>query len=163
MRIATELHKNLIESIVDGEGFRLTIFTQGCKHYCKGCHNKTTWDVNGGIDYPVEEIANHILSKYQKHKKRYAGLTISGGDPLLQREELKELLNILKTTEPDMNIWIYTGYESNEVLTDFKDLIEYVDVFVTGKFIEEKLDYECKFRGSSNQELLRTTDLKGVV
>ena len=47
MRIATELKQNLIESIVDGEGFRLVIFTQGCKHYCKGCHNKSTWDING--------------------------------------------------------------------------------------------------------------------
>lgn len=159
MRLATELNKNLIESIVDGEGFRLTIFTQGCKHHCKGCHNKTTWNPNGGLEYSVEDISNHILSKYQKHRKRYAGLTISGGDPLLQYDELKKLLEILKSEEPDMNIWIYTGYETNEVLTDFKSLIPYVDVFVTGKFVEELLDYECKFRGSSNQELLRTKDL----
>ena len=155
MRLATELHKNLIESIVDGEGFRLTIFTQGCKHYCKGCHNKTTWDVNGGIEYSVEEISRQILNKYQKHKKRYAGLTISGGDPLLQRDELKKLLKLLREEEPDMNIWIYTGYETDEVLNDFKEIVPYVNVFVTGKFIQEKLDYECKFRGSSNQELLR--------
>lgn len=163
MRIATELKQNLIESIVDGEGFRLVIFTQGCKHYCKGCHNKSTWDINGGINYTVEEIASHILSKYQKHRHRYAGLTISGGDPLLQRDELKDLLHILKTSEPNMDIWIYTGYETEEVLTDFKDLIQYVDTFVTGKFIEEKLDYNCKFRGSSNQELLRTKELKEVL
>ena len=160
MRIATELTQNFIESIVDGEGFRLTMFTQGCTHYCKGCHNKTTWDTKGGIEYSVEEISNYILSKYQKHKKRYAGLTISGGDPLLQKDELKKLLKILKKEEPDMNIWIYTGYETEEVLTTFKDLIPFVDVFVTGKFIEEKLDYDCKFRGSSNQELLRTNTLK---
>lgn len=155
MRLATEIHKNLIESIVDGEGFRLTIFTQGCKHYCKGCHNKTTWDVNGGIEYSVEDIAKHILNKYQKHRKRYAGLTISGGDPLLQKDELEKLLKLLKKEEPDMNIWVYTGYETEEVLNDFKEIVPYVNVFVTGKFIEEKLDYECKFRGSSNQELLR--------
>lgn len=163
MRIATELQKNLIESIVDGEGFRLVIFTQGCTHYCKGCHNKATWNVNGGIDYPVEEIADRILTKYQKHRKRYAGLTISGGDPLLQKDELKKLLTILKTEEPDMNIWVYTGYETEEVLTDFKDLIKYVDTFVTGKFVEEKADYDCEFRGSTNQELLRTKDLKEVL
>lgn len=163
MRLATELKKNLIESIVDGEGFRLVIFTQGCTHYCKGCHNKATWKVDGGIDYPVKEIANQILSKYQKHRKRYAGLTISGGDPLLQKDELKELLTLLKTEEPDMNIWIYTGYETSEVLTDFKELIKYVDIFVTGKFIEEKADYDCEFRGSTNQELLRTKDLKEVL
>lgn len=160
MRIATELKQNLIESIVDGEGFRLTMFTQGCTHYCKGCHNKTTWDVNGGIEYSVEDISSHILSKYQKHKKRYAGLTISGGDPLLQKDELMQLLKILKIEEPDMNIWIYTGYETEEILSTFKDLIPLVDVFVTGKFIEEKLDYDCKFRGSSNQELLRTDKLR---
>lgn len=155
MRLATELHKNLIESIVDGEGFRLVIFTQGCKHYCKGCHNKTTWNTNGGIEYSVEEISRHILNKYQKHKNRYAGLTISGGDPLLQKDELEKLLKLLRKEEPDMNIWIYTGYETEEVLNNFKEIVLYTDVFVTGKFVLEKLDYECKFRGSSNQEILR--------
>jgi anaerobic ribonucleoside-triphosphate reductase activating protein len=162
MRLATELNKNLIESIVDGEGFRLTIFTQGCTHYCKGCHNKVTWDVNGGIDYSVEDIAKHILTKYQKHRKRYAGLTISGGDPLYQRDELKKLLDILREEEPDMNIWVYTGYETDEVLNDFSEFISLVDVFVTGKFVEELKDYDVEFRGSTNQELLRTKDLETI-
>ena len=51
-------------------------------------------------------------------------------------------------------------YETEDVLNDFRELIPYVDVFVTGKFIEEKLDYRCKFRGSSNQEIVRTNLLK---
>lgn len=160
MRLATDIKQNLIESIVDGEGFRLTMFTQGCIHHCKGCHNPSTWDIKAGIDYPVEVILDYILNKYRKFKSFYAGLTISGGDPLLQRDDLKVLLTLLKKEEPDMNIWIYTGYETKDVLNEFKDLIPYVDVFVTGKFLEEKLDYECKFRGSSNQEIFKTNILK---
>ena len=160
MRLATELKQNLIESIVDGEGFRLTMFTQGCIHCCKGCHNPSTWNTKAGIEYSVESISGYILEKYRKFKSFYSGLTISGGDPLLQKDELERLLKILKTEEPNLNIWVYTGYETEDVLNDFRELIPYVDVFVTGKFIEEKLDYDCKFRGSSNQEIVRTNLLK---
>lgn len=155
MRLATEIKSNIRESIVDGEGFRIVMFTQGCTHHCKGCHNPTTWKMDGGIEYSVLEISEHILNMYKKGKGFYSGLTISGGDPLFQIEELKELLILLKKAEPELNIWIYTGFETAEVKNNFKDILEYVDVFVTGKFIEELKNYECEFRGSTNQELFR--------
>lgn len=153
MRLATEITSNIRESIVDGEGFRIVMFTQGCKHYCKGCQNPTTWNMNGGIEYSIEEISEYILNMYKKGKGFYSGITISGGEPLLQKDELEKLLNILKNTEPDMNIWVYTGFEKVDVIEQFESLFKYVDVFVTGKFVEELKSYECKFRGSTNQEL----------
>lgn len=153
MRLATEIQSNIRESIVDGEGFRIVMFTQGCTHHCKGCHNPTTWKMDGGIDYPVSQIHSYILNMYKKGKGFYSGITISGGDPLFQKEELLQLLILLKNSEPDMNIWIYTGFETEEVKENFKDLLKYVDVFVTGKFKEELKSYECEFRGSTNQEL----------
>lgn len=158
MRLATEINHNIIESMVDGENYRLVLFTQGCKHCCKGCHNKETWDMNGGIEYTVEEISNHLLNLYRKYKKFYGGITLSGGDPLMQRDETKKLLEILKKEEPEINIWLYTGYDTNEVIEQFNDFLDYVDVFVTGRFVEELKSYECKFRGSTNQELFRVNE-----
>lgn len=164
MRLATEISKNITESIVDGDGYRIVMFTQGCIHKCKGCHNPTTWDINAGFEYSVLEIANHILNIYKKGKGFFSGITISGGEPLIQKKELLELLSILKNEEPNLNIWIYTGFESVDVQTKFTDISQYVDVFVTGKYIEElntskfkefsKSD-KYRFRGSINQELLQ--------
>ena len=156
MKLATNIDSNIRESIVDGEGFRIVMFTQGCLHHCKGCHNPTTWNMNGGIDYPVEDISNKIISMYRKGKGFYSGITISGGDPLFQKSELLSLLKTLKKEEPDLNIWIYTGFETEEVKSGFKEIIPFVDVFVTGKFIESLKDYSVEFRGSTNQELFYT-------
>lgn len=162
MRLATEIKSNIRESIVDGEGYRIVMFTQGCPHHCRGCHNSTTWKIDGGIEYSVHEISEHILNMYEKGKGFFRGVTISGGDPLIQKEELIELLSILKKNEPDLNIWIYTGFDTEEVEKDFSELFEYVDVFVTGKYVEELKsskfidELEPKdylFRGSINQEL----------
>lgn len=154
MKLATMLEDNVIESIVDGKGFRLVMFTQGCAHCCKGCHNPSTWDFNSGYEYNVAEIAEHILLKYRKAKDFYSGITISGGDPLFQKEELLELLILLKSNEPDMNVWIYTGFETDEFFDKFSYIAKYTDVVVTGKFIEEQRDLSCKFKGSRNQEVI---------
>lgn len=158
MKLATILEDNVIESIVDGTGFRLVMFTQGCSHRCKGCHNSTTWDFNAGFEYSTYEIAQNLLLKYKKAKQFYSGITISGGDPLCQHKELLDLLKILKKEEPEMNIWIYTGFETEEVLEDYSDIVEYVDVFVTGKFILEERDLSCKFKGSRNQEIVNVQE-----
>lgn len=154
MKLATTLENNIIESIVDGDGFRLVMFTQGCPHHCKGCHNPETWNCNLGYEYTVEEIAKFLLLKYRGAKQYYSGITISGGDPLYQEEELRNLLSILKQEEPGLDIWIYTGYETEEVFTQFISIVDYVDVFVTGKFIEKERDISCRFRGSRNQEIV---------
>lgn len=164
MRLANKLNECIRESIVDGEGYRIVLFTQGCMHKCKGCHNSSTWDVNGGVDYSVTEIANYLLGIYQNGKGFFSGITISGGEPLLQKEELLQLMSILKKHEPNLNIWVYTGFEFLDVKHKFNDLIKYVDVFVTGKYVEKlnvnkfinKLDMnKYKFRGSINQKLIR--------
>ena len=71
-------------------------------------HNPSTWNTKAGIEYSVESISGYILEKYRKFKSFYSGLTLSGGDPLLQKDELERLLKILKTEEPNLNIWVYT-------------------------------------------------------
>ena len=75
-------------SLVNGEGIRYVIFTQGCKHGCRGCHNPDTWDMGGGYEVSVEELAADI----RKHRM-IDGITLSGGDPMYQEAECLLLLD----------------------------------------------------------------------
>lgn len=130
-------------SLVNGEGIRYVIFTQGCPHHCPGCHNPETWDENGGFEIAVEELAVDIL----KHK-HIDGITLSGGDPFFQQDECVELLNLL----PKMNVWVYTGF----LYEDIRDtmLARMADVIVDGPYIEA-LRCDGKMYGSSNQRIIR--------
>lgn len=130
-------------SLVNGDGVRYVVFTQGCKHRCPGCHNPETWAFNGGYDVPVEYIA----AEYKK-RKLLDGITLSGGDPFYQQEECMELLKLL----PGVNVWIYTGFEYEEIKDT--ELSRRADVLVTGPFIRD-LKCEGKPYGSSNQQVIR--------
>lgn len=130
-------------SMVNGEGVRYVIFTQGCKHHCRGCHNPETWDFNGGYEISVEELATDI-----KRHRMIDGITLSGGDPMEQEDECLALLDLL----PGVNVWLYTGYEWEEIAD--RELAKRADVVVVGKY-EEALRCDGKYYGSSNQRIVR--------
>ena len=130
-------------SLVNGDGVRYVIFVQGCKHHCKGCQNQWSWDMDGGTDIPVEMIAEDV----RKHRM-IDGITLSGGDPFYQQDECVKLLKLL----PDYNVWIYTGFEYEQIADT--ELAKMSDVIVDGPFIEE-LRCEGKMYGSSNQRIIR--------
>lgn len=132
-------------SLNNGEGIRFVVFTQGCAHHCEGCHNPETWDFCGGQDVEVAELAEDI-----RRHKYVDGLTLSGGDPFYQQKECVELLKLL----PDMNVWVYTGFEYEAIQNT--PLAKRADVLVTGPYIEAlKCDgHHC---GSSNQRIIRRT------
>ena len=79
------------ESIVDGPGFRFTIFTQGCPHGCEGCHNPQTHDFNGGIVVDTDQLYNEIIKD-----PLLDGVTFSGGEPFCQCKPLAELAGRIK-------------------------------------------------------------------
>lgn len=147
------------ESIVDGPGWRMTIFTQGCPHHCEGCHNPETWDFNGGEDVKVEDIieiykANPLLS----------GITFSGGEPMAP-ERFSELAAIAESVHSlGGNVWAYTGYVYENLIKkfseniDFERLLNQIDFLVDGPFILAQKNFTLKFRGSENQRILK---LKG--
>lgn len=78
---------------VDGPGIRYVIFLQGCNFRCAYCHNPDTWDCNGGKLYSVDDIVSDI-SKYTRYIE---GITVSGGEPLLQIDFLIELFDRVKS------------------------------------------------------------------
>ncbi len=141
------------ESIVDGPGIRMTVFTQGCPHHCKGCHNEQTWDFEGGYDSSTERI----LEEAQKDPL-LKGLTLSGGEPFAQAEALSVLAKEAKALGYD--IFCYTGYTFEKLVSEFethpeyKNLLENCDWLVDGPFVLEKRSLMLKFRGSTNQRIL---------
>lgn len=130
-------------SLCDGYGYRTVVFLQGCNLHCPGCHNRSTWDINKGILIDVKELAA-ILKEKSLNKK----ITISGGEPLLQKEALVELLEELK----DCNLCLYTGHEIEEVPEEILKYLKYIKV---GRFILEERTSTTPFVGSKNQKFVR--------
>lgn len=141
-------------TIVDGEGLRTSIYFAGCKHHCKGCHNQKSWDFKGGKDMTIDEILQII-------KENRFNVTYSGGDPLYQNLDDLVLLS-KKIHDLGHNIWLYTGFTIEELKKDSKydEILYNIDVIVDGPFIEEKKDLTLKFRGSSNQRIIKKEDFK---
>ena len=144
------------ESIVDGPGIRFVIFTQGCPHNCKGCHNPQTHDFNGGKYIKIDEITEMI-----KSNPLLKGITLSGGEPFMQAKQLSILIDKIK--DSNLDIITYTGFKYDELINNsndensFMELLIRTDILIDGKFEEDKKDDSLMFRGSSNQ---RAIDVK---
>ena len=153
MKIRLATNEIQRDSIVDGEGIRSVVWTQGCIHNCKGCHNPETHSFQDGILVDVELIKEKInLLEGQD------GITFSGGDPMEQAEACAEIAKYSKKL--GLNIWCYTGYTFEELLKKSKyvsairDFLDNIDVLVDGKFVLSEKSYDVVFRGSKNQRLI---------
>lgn len=141
------------ESIVDGPGFRIVIFFQGCAHHCYGCHNPETWDFEGG-----KEVSFDLIKKIIDDNPYADGITLSGGDPLYQIDASIEIAEYAKSK--GLDVILYTGFLFEEVLEmtkanqRLKDLLNNVDTLIDGPFILEQRHLSLKFRGSSNQRII---------
>ena len=137
------------DSIVDGEGIRTVIWTQGCPHHCPGCHNASTWDFNEGALIDVKDVIEEL-----KTIKNQDGITLSGGDPVCQSDACYEISKAAH--EMGLNVWCYTGYTYEMMLTNpkMRRLLDQIDVLVDGKFIQEEKSYDIYFRGSRNQRII---------
>ena len=136
------------DTMVDGPGFRTSIYCAGCRHKCPGCHNPQSWAFDQGHEMSVEEIMKIIEAD------PYANVTFSGGDPMYQAAGFAELAReIHKRTNKD--IWCYTGFTFESLITqEQRELLEQIDVLVDGPYIEKLRDPDLLFRGSSNQRLI---------
>ncbi len=139
------------DSIVDGPGLRLTIFTQGCLHHCPGCHNPQTHDPDGGSWADTDDILaaaaeNPLLD----------GITLSGGDPFLQPVPCLALAE--GAHKIGLNVWTYTGYTWEALWEENAPekiaLLKETDVLVDGPFLLAERSLELRFCGSRNQRLI---------
>ena len=150
----------VVDSIVDGPGMRYALFTQGCPRACPGCHNPQTHDPKGGFETTTEEILKEIDSN-----PLLDGVTFSGGDPFMQPKPLVELAKELK--KRNLNVITYTGYRWEELVDandpDWNALIQASDVIVDGPFVQSLHDWKLKYTGSSNQRIIKVTNIAGNV
>lgn len=136
-----------------GPGDRVCLWTQGCKKRCKGCISPELQPYNGNeID---EDVLAKILIQVA-HKNNCTGITISGGDPLEQSQALLKLLTLLRNEFDD--ILVYTGFELQDIQDglvgiEAKKCLEYLDVLIDGKYIDELNYKDCVLRGSNNQNI----------
>ena len=137
------------DTMVDGPGFRTSIYCAGCQHQCPGCHNPQSWDFEGGHPMSTEEIMRIIEAD------PYANVTFSGGDPMYQPEGFTELARAIRA-RTTKNIWCYTGFTFETLINNPRQraLLEQIDVLVDGPFVKSQRDESLHFRGSRNQRLV---------
>ena len=147
--------------VANGPGVRVSLFVSGCTHHCKGCFNEEAWDFHYGNPF-TKETEDEIIKELEK--SYYHGFTLLGGEPF-EHENQKALAPFLKRvreTYPDLSIWCYySEIARKEILADMlpkweetKEMLQYIDVLVDGRFVEDLKQVNLLFRGSSNQRLI---------
>ncbi len=140
------------DSIVDGPGIRLAIFTQGCKHCCAGCHNPEAQPFEGGNLVRTETLLDKVEAN-----PLIAGITLTGGEPFDQAAELIQLAKSVR--EKGLTVWAYSGYlfedlKACEPSAAAAELLDEIDVLVDGPFKQDLKSLDLKWRGSSNQRII---------
>ena len=143
---------NIIEeTTVDGPGIRTSIYFQGCPIHCKGCQNKLAQSITGGYEKSAEEIVANI-----QKDPFLTGVSILGGEPFYQSNDLYELVKEIRHKCPKLTIWVYSGYYL-QILKANKlncEILKLIDVLVDGPYVEELRDTTLRFRGSKNQRII---------
>ncbi len=140
---------NIVDNtIVDGEGFRTSLYVSGCDICCDDCHNKDWWDINKGTPMTIYEV-------FDKINFEITNVTFIGGEPMLQAKTLALLAEKIKK-ETNKTIWVYSGHTYEDILEndDYYNLVKHCDVLVDGKFDKAYYKNNLKFRGSTNQRII---------
>ncbi|MBQ3539121.1 MAG: anaerobic ribonucleoside-triphosphate reductase activating protein [Bacteroidaceae bacterium] len=149
MSVAISILEIVQDTTVDGPGLRTSIYCAGCPNRCPGCHNPQSWDIKNGHYTDIEDIMRPI------EEAIFSDVTFSGGDPMFQPEGFTELARTIKK-RTNKNIWCYTGFLFEEIMENDKqrELLQYIDILVDGRFVETLKDEKLLFRGSSNQRII---------
>lgn len=153
--------------ISNGLGIGVSLFVQGCHFHCKGCFNPETWDFNGGKPWTEETEEKFIELAKRSYVKR---ISILGGEPLADQnvQDVCKLIQRIKAEVPDKAIWLYTGYQFENIYESVvangsrHDLQRWIavvfsDILVDGQFQIDKQDAFHKdvvFAGSTNQRVI---------
>ena len=161
----------VIADHANGPGMRVSVFVSGCRNHCPGCFNPETWDFAAGKEY-TSFMTQAIINELKKPS--YQGLTILGGEAfeIENQKGLSDLIRRVREELPEKDIWMYTGYDYEDLLpggkrhTDVTDeILEAIAVLVDGRFILDEKDISLQFRGSRNQRLIdmKRTRKEGLV
>lgn len=150
--------------VTNGQGICVSFWVQGCNNHCKGCHNESIWDYNGGYPFTLETV-EEILCALNEHGVR-RNFSILGGEPLCV-ENIPMVAFCVKAVRekyPNITISIWTGYYLEQLMIEAqnnKDLmyiLSEIDYLIDGPYEEDKRDITLKLRGSSNQNIIYMGD-----
>lgn len=140
------------DNIVNGDGLRVVLWTQGCPNHCPGCQNPETWDYDSGVLVKIDDLKKELV-KFRGQ----AGITFCGGEPLVQPKACKEIADYVRN-ELGWNVWSFSGF-TYEVIKEYGgapwEFVKSLDALIDGPFILSQRDLSLRFRGSKNQRLLR--------
>lgn len=162
------------EDVCNGTGLRVVLWLSACSHHCYNCQNPQTWNPDSGIPFDEsakQEIFNELSKDY------ISGLTLTGGDPLNENnlDKVLKLVQKIHICFPEKTIWLYTGYEWNQIMNikitqpffscqdleskiqnvlKRQEIIKLCNVIVDGRYIDEQRDLTLKWRGSKNQNCI---------
>jgi len=141
-----EIRKN---SYVHGPGKRYVIWVQGCSIRCEGCANKYLWEREEGVPMSISDLLDDIKSTID-----IEGITITGGEPLDQAEQILRIVEEIKKI--NLTVVLFTGYTISLIESDpiKKRILDHLDIAITGPFIEAKKSNKLAWRGSYNQEVI---------
>ena len=140
------------DNIVNGDGLRAVLWTQGCPNHCPGCQNPETWDYCAGMLVPIKDVLEQL-----SHFKGQKGLTFCGGEPFVQAKACKQIADYVRK-EFGWDVWSFSGF-TYEVIKEYGkepwELLLSLDALIDGPFILKQRDLSLRFRGSKNQRLLK--------
>lgn len=147
--------------VINGPGIRCSIWVAGCNNHCEGCWSPHTWNPNQGT--PLKDCISKI--KEYTTNPIITGISILGGDPFYQLfngEDFNDIILLLmlcsKSGKP---VWVWTGYTKEQIDKRLEELgipnllTEFVDTLIDGRFDITKKDMNLKWRGSSNQRIIK--------
>lgn len=151
-----KIHRIISKTFAEGPGCRFCIWVQGCPHHCKGCFATDTWDMASGEEYSVQQIVDMIKAVLSDIE----GITLLGGEPFLQAEELSVIAEYVRSQ--GKSVIAFSGYTYDELLNSdddgIKKLLANVDLLIDGRYIEELQDFSRPLAGSSNQKFIYLSD-----
>lgn len=144
-------------------GFTVSLWFAGCSHKCKGCFNPESWCFDNGVEF-TDELKSNLFNKIRKLKRK--NVSFLGGDILCSIEGrilFNKLVREIKEEFPNITIYIWTGYTKEQVDSFLpKDIYEYIDYMIDGRFDESLKNLNLKLRGSSNQNVYIKGELSNL-
>ncbi|MBR4419318.1 MAG: pyruvate formate lyase-activating protein [Clostridia bacterium] len=172
-----KIHSVFSGGTVDGPGIRFVVFMQGCPLRCKYCHNPDSWEFGVGEERSVQDLTQEII-KYKNYFGTQGGVTVSGGEPLMQIDFVTELLKSVKSyginTAVDTSGFTF-NLDSEESVKKHQELAKYVDLYLldikhiddeghkalTGVSNKNTLDYAKWLDGQGKKMWIRHVVVKG--
>lgn len=136
-----------------GPGRRIGIWFNGCSHHCPGCSNPELWEPQERYKTTLDTLVT-LIENIWNHQP-VDGFTLTGGDPFMQADALKQLLPKLAKISND--ILVYTGFDYEELLLKYPETMSHIGVLIDGKYIQER-NTGAILRGSDNQRIIILDD-----